>query len=1018
MTAYRWLFTAGIALAALPPTLQAQNTGAVTGQVVEQTTGTPLAGVQVHLTGTTRGQITNDQGRYLIPAVPPGAYEVRATLIGYSANAQRVTVAAGETATASFELRQSAIALDEVVVTGYGTSTRADVSTAVASVNAREIANTPVAGVDAALQGRAPGVQVVQNAGNPGVGITVRIRGHASISAGNQPLWVVDGVPILQENFSQVGVGGQDLTAVTGLNPDDIESLTVLKDAAASAIYGSRGSNGVIMVTTKRGGVSPGRVTFSTYAGTQDVRRKWDMLRGPEYIEYFVEAMRNDGYSDGFIEDELGAIDPGSVPDVDWQDAVFKSAAISDFNLGVSGGTERINYYLTGGYFNQRGVVLGSGYTRASGRMNVDFSASDRLLLRASLGISREEHERIVNDNTINGVVTNAIALQPNLPLRNADGSYTSPDDGLEYTNPLALAEFREIRARGLRALGSVEAGYTLSDALKLNGRVGMDVLGMRDFDWDSPRVIGTYAQSAAGVSTVANTTATRYLAEGFLTWSPQFGRSALTLVGGSSVEFNDEEVNELTGEGFANEQPQWPGNASTVTDYGARPTSHSLVSAFSRANLKLFDRYLLTGALRVDGSSRFGENNQYGVFPAVSAGWRLSDEPFAQGLARLADVKVRASIGLTGNQELGSDFASLARFARAPYAGIPGVAQSSLGNPDLRWEQTREINAGFDLSLLNGRLGVIGDWYTKETRDLLLNRPITSTSGQTSVFENIGNMENRGFELSINTVNIRRAGAGLSWTMDGNITWNRNEVTRLFRDEPFNTGIRSVNRVQVGEPLGAYFMARFEGVDAQTGDALYADLDEDGNVIGTTNDPGAEDRMIVGSPHPDYWGGLSSTLGWRGFDLRAFMQFAQGQEVYNAIAIFADDGGYYYDNKFRRVLRRWQQPGDVTDQPRASWDGSSGARVVSSRYVEDGSYIRLQEVTLGYRIPPRFTRFAGMGEARVYVSGRNLKTWTDYSGYSPDVNSNGSGTNISLGTDFYAYPIPRAIMIGITGSF
>ncbi|MGH7575972.1 MAG: carboxypeptidase-like regulatory domain-containing protein, partial [Longimicrobiales bacterium] len=451
MAGNRWLFAVAFVLVAAPTALVAQNTGTVRGQVVEQTTGRPISGAQVHLTGTTRGGLSNEQGRYLIQGVPAAEYEVRPTMIGYSATAQQVTVVAGDTAVINFELRQSAIALDEVVVTGYGTSTRADVSTAVANVSAREIANTPVAGVDAALQGKAPGVQVVQNAGNPGVGITVRIRGHASISASNQPLWVVDGMPILRENYSQVGVGGQDLTAVTGLNPDDIESITVLKDAAASAIYGSRGSSGVIMVTTKRGALTPNRITFSAYAGTQEVARKWDMLTGPEYIEYFIEGMRNDEYDDETILDELGTLDASSVSSIDWQDAVFKSAAVSDFNVGVSGSGDRISYYLTGGYFNQRGVVLGSGYTRSSGRLNVDFSATDRLLLRASIGLSREEHERIVNDNTINGVVTNAIALQPHLPLRKDDGTYTSPDDGLEYTHPLAISEFDQIRARGLR---------------------------------------------------------------------------------------------------------------------------------------------------------------------------------------------------------------------------------------------------------------------------------------------------------------------------------------------------------------------------------------------------------------------------------------------------------------------------------------------------------------------------------------------------------------------------------------
>ena len=1015
------MVVAGIALAfglggaLLTPTVAAaQETAAVTGVVLDSATRQPVSGVQVTVLGTQRGTLTDASGRYALRGLTAGTVTLRAQRIGYSAVDRQRTLVAGQTISEDFTLRPVAGTLSEVLVVGYGTSTRRDVSSAITSVAVDEIVNTPVAGVDAALQGRAPGVQVVQNAGNQGVGITVRIRGSASISARNQPLYVVDGVPVFNDDFTQIGMGGQDITAVTGLNPDEIESITVLKDAAAAAIYGSRASNGVIMITTKRGVVGVGRLTFSTYGGIQDVTRKVPVLTGPEYIEYFIEGMRNDGYSNTTILRELGTLDPTSVSNTDWQGAIFKDAMdapVSNFNIGVSGGAERLRYYLSGGFFDQRGVVLASGYTRASGRLNVDFNPTDRLSFRTSVGVSREEHLRIENDNTINGVVTNAIALQPYIALRNSDGSYTSPDDGLEYTNPLAIADFNDNRVRSLRALGSVEGTYNLTNALSLNARLGMDVVTLRELSWESPLVIGTYAQSANGVSWFGGQTANRYVMEGFLGWERGFGGNHVSLTGGSSVEYNHRELNTLIGEGFASAGVQFPGNAATITSYGARPTGNNLVSFFSRANFTFLDRYLLTGSFRVDGSSRFGANNRYGAFPAASIGWNVSDEPFAAGLSRYGALKLRASVGLTGNQEI-NDFEALSRFERANYVGEPGLAQASFGNPDLRWESTREVNLGFDLSMIGGRLELIGDWYVKNTSDLLLSRPITSTSGQTSVFENVGNMENRGFELGISTVNLQPVTeGGFGWNTNLNITWNRNRVTRLFNDEPFNSGIRSVNRVEVGQPIGAYHLLRFDGVDPQTGDAIYFDANGDGTV-------NADDRIIAGSAHPDYWGGFTNELRWGGFDLRAFLQFSQGFEVYNAMAIFADDGGYYYDNKFSRVLRRWQQPGDITDQPRASWDGSSGARVVSSRYIEDGSYVRLQEVTLGYRIPAQLGALANLRDARIYLSGRNVHTWTDYQGYAPDVNSQGSSVNVSLGTDFYAYPIPRTIMFGIAGSF
>lgn len=1008
----RWSLLLLSLAAAGPPAAAAQGgTASVTGRVVDSATAQPVSGVRVSIAGSTQGTVTDRDGRYLLSNLAAGTITLRAQRIGYTPVDRSVTLIDGGTAAQDFTLSAAATTLTEVVVTGYGTSTREDLSGAVASVKGEDLKNTPLAGVDAAIQGRAAGVQVIQNAGNPGAGITVRIRGSASISASNQPLYVVDGVPLIRDEFSQLDVGGQDITGVTGLNPDEIESVDILKDAASAAIYGSRASNGVVMITTRRGRASAAQVSFNMYYGSQTVPtgNRWHLLSGPEYVEYMNEAAANDGYGANYFGDPT---DP-NLPNTDWQSVMFRTAPVRNLNLSVTGGSDRVQYFVSGSQFNQEGVVFGSGYDRQAARVNVDVNASARLRLKTSLSLSRESHQRVENDDTIDGVVTNAIAGTPTVPVHNADGSFTSPADGLAYSNPLAIATYDQAESRGFRAFGNLEAAYQASSAVTLNGRVGMDVLNLRDLRWLSPLVAGTYSANVNGESVIGNTTANRYVVEGFVDLKPRTGPAWVTgLTGGASVEWNGNELDYLDGIGFSSDQFQYPGNAATVTVYDGGWTGHNLVSFFARANATWKDKYLFSGSLRADGSSRFGENNRYGVFPAVSLGWQLTREPFMSGLARHGELKLRASYGVTGNQDIADNFAPISRFSKANYGAIPGIGQRNFGNPDLRWEQTHEMNLGFDMLVLSERLTVTGDWYRKETQDLLLDRPISATSGQTTVLQNIGDMENKGFELQLGATILKpSAPRGLRWQADFNVAWNHNKVLKLYENQPIPVGGYDVGRIDVGHPLGAFYTLHFTGVDTATGDAIFEDVNNDGSIDDA-------DRVYVGSPHPKYWGGFTNTLTWGKFDVRAFLQFVQGQTIFNAISVFANDGGYYYDNKFSKVLRRWQQPGDVTDEPRASFDGTSGADLISSRYFEDGSYLRLQEVTLRYSLPASIGNKIAMKDVSLYVSGRNLYTWTKYSGYSPDVNSAGSSSNTELSTEFYAYPSARSFMVGLSGAF
>jgi TonB-linked SusC/RagA family outer membrane protein len=1008
---------ATLALALVPARAAAQQqAGTVRGTVSDSATGRPIAGVQITIVGSTRSALTNESGVYSVRGVPAGAVTVRAQRLGYAPRDRRVTVGADETVTADLVVPSVATTLSTIVSVGYGSSARAEVSSAIASIDSTSIARVPVASIDNAFQGKIAGVQVMQNAGEPGTGVSVRVRGPASLNAGNQPLYVVDGVPIIQGTVEQLtSTSGQRITPISGINPDDIATIDVLKDAAAAAIYGSRGSNGVVIITTKRGAAGDRmRFALSAYGGTQEVEKKIGLLNAQQYVQVMNESRTNEA------RPVLFAAGTDSV-NYDWQDAIFRGAPISDVQLSMSGGSERARMFLSGANFAQRGIVIGSAYQRQAARLNLDANATSRLFVSASVGLTREDNDRVPGDLNVDGVVTNAVAMQPMTPIYGSSFGFGGTRENLLYSNPVAVATFNSLEMNTLRALGNVEARYSIGSRMTISGRAGGDVYGLDELRWRSPKIDRAAGASVGGQGSSGHTAVSRYLLEGFTNIDLlSSSRQRLAFTGGSSVEYNRSELNFVTGQGFPTGFDTYIRNAASINDFDGSATSNNLVSFFTRANYTLLDRYLVSASLRADGSSRFGTENRYGVFPAVSLGWTLTDEAFAQRLGRLATLKLRGSYGTTGNQGIG-DFASRTLASgSAAYGGVAGLAGSQLGNPNLKWEQTQEVDLGLDLGLLDGRVSVIADWYDRNTSNLLVQRPVPATSGYTTVWDNVGEIRNRGVDLGLRTINVDAgSGRGLGWTTDFNVTWNRNLVTDLYR-QPGDTATPTItatvsSRVTsvaaVGQPLGTFFVYKFLRVDPQTGNAIYAKA---GGTETTT--PTSSDLMFAGNPQPNYYGGLTNTLTYRGFDLRGFLQFSQGGKVLNLMRLFMDDGGNSRDNKSTNVLRRWQKPGDVTDVPRMGVN--SGARLLSSRFIEDGSFVRLGELTLGYRLPARLTRLARTSDARLYVSGRNLATWSDYSGYNPDVNSSGAGSNVVMGVDYYAYPLARTVTLGLSAGW
>lgn len=973
----------------------------IKGTVTDSANQRPLEGALVSVVGTNKRAMTKANGEYELTDVAAGTLLVRVQMIGYAPAARRIALAAGDDATVDFALVLKPIELEEMVSIGYGTVARDNLSTAVSTVSAEEVNGQANASADAALAGRAPGVQVIQNAGNPGNAISVRVRGTASITANNQPLYVVDGVPVISEDLSQLGLGGQGIRAITGLSAEDIASIDVLKDAASASIYGSRGSNGVVLITTKRGQEGRGTVTFSSYYGSQSVLKKIDLLNGPQYLEYMREAAANDGYDpdDWF---------PATGANTDWQDEVFRTAPISGAEIAAAGGTDRIRYRVSGSWFDQKGVVITSAYRRLGGRANLDFQATPRLFITTGLALTGERNNRIEADDNLEGIVGNAIAHEPFFPVRQPDGRFTSIADGMAYVNTLDLAAHNTTKALTNTVLANIEARYDLGHGLQLTGRAGADIYGLTEEQYQSPLVPGSDGAKYGGVAKRGYSNGRRYVFDAFLNYDRSWGgRHQLSLTGGGSIERSRTDNSFIRGEILTDEKLHQVSNATNATQFSGTFAENALVSYLGRVNYTLDGKYLLGLAFRRDGASVFGPDNRYGFFPGGSAAWILSREGFLANSRTVSLLKLRASLGRTGNQGLGN-YPYQSTYCTANYGDEPGYYPCNLGNTALGWEKTTQTNLGFDLELWNGRAAFTADWYNKSTTDLLLSRPIPGSSGYTSFTDNIGAMRNRGLELVFTAVPLQPTRAdGLRLVSTLNLSFNRNQVTALYNDQPFSTGYYDMNRVAVGHPLGEFHAYKFLGVDPTTGDAIYKDTNNDGNIT-------TEDKTFVGNPWPDYTGGLTTTLSWKRFDLTGFFQFSKGNKVFNGMRVFSDEGGYNYDNKFSDVLDRWQQAGDKTDQPRASFDGTSGARLISSRMIEDGSYIRLQDLTLGYQLPEAVAASMRLSSARLYVRGQNVFTSTDYSGYNPEVNSNGSTASASLATDFYAYPVARTWSFGI----
>ncbi|WP_299824114.1 TonB-dependent receptor [uncultured Pontibacter sp.] len=1013
------------------------QTQTVSGRVTSAANGQALPGVTVIEKGTTNGVSTGVDGEFSLNVQPNATLVFR--FIGMTT--QEVPVSGRSSINIALAADQKL--LEEVVVVGYGTQERREVTGATSKVTSEDIQNIPVVGVDQALQGRAAGVQISQNSGTPGGGISVRVRGATSISASNQPLYVVDGVPLTTGDFSQLAFGGQTVNAVADLNPNDIESIDILKDASAAAIYGSRAANGVVIITTKRGADRKTQINFNAYRGTQKIWKDLDFLNADQYREIMLEAYVNTGYLspddtfDDFLDFYYGGLD-FTPTNTNWIDEISRSASIENYEISLSGGDAKTRYYLSGNYFDQEGVIIGSQYERYTTRLNLDHQANDRLSIGASIQLSHADNNRIISDNTVIGPWANALAASPIWPIYTEDGSYTRPN--YYYTNPIAEGTENDNETVNLRGIGNIFARYNVVPGFDVQLKGGYDALNVEERRYTPTNFPGSTAFAVGGRATNASSTITKRLLEATASYNKVINDvHNISAVIGTSSEKNLLKQSSVTGEGFAGEQFRFVSSAAVVNAGTNSEAEWALLSYFGRVNYNFNDRYLLGLNFRADGSSRFGENNRYGYFPSVSVGWRLIEEEFMSGLELLSELKLRASYGITGNQEIGN-FSYSGLYSGANYMDMPVTAFSQIANPDLKWEETKQFNVGLDIGFFNGRANIAVDYYNKETDDLLFSRPIPTQNGLGSYQSNIGSVENKGFEIALNTVNIDGNDDAFRWTTDFNISFNRNKVLELYNNQDIFYGFGGNSLVlREGEPIGTFYGFISDGVfstsaeipasravdrngngivDTQAGDINFRDISGPNGVPdGIITD---DDLTIIGNAQPKFVGGFTNDFRFKGFDLNIFLQFSYGNEIANPAHQYQMHLGNNFldDNMISDVMRRWRQEGDVTDVPRAVViDDNDNNRSNSSRFIYDGSYLRFKNVVLGYTLPSSLTERLKMRSLRVYAQAQNLITFTDYPGFDPEVNFAGT-SNTTLGVDFYTFPQSRTITFGVNVGF
>lgn len=1005
----------------------------VKGRITDEK-GQPLVGVNIVVKGTSSGTVSDADGKYELNSVSENQALVF-SFIGYIQ--QEVTVK--NQSAIDIQLVPNAEQLSEVVVVGYGTVQKKDLTGAIATIAGKDIEQGSINTPDKALQGKIAGVQVNTNSHAPGGGISVQVRGTASLSASGSPLYVIDGVPI-STGFqtgasSDAGSFGGNANPMNSIDPSDIESIQILKDASASAIYGSRAANGVVLITTRRGKAGQQRVDFEYAFGLQTIRKKLDFMNATQWATQVNERATLLGQSQVYTPDQVAGFGKGT----DWQSAIYNSAPRQNFKLSFSGGGPNVRYMLAENVTLQNGIIPGSNFKRYGTSINIDADISKKLRVGQSLLFTMTDENVVPTDTKgyegISNVVDAVYEAPPTIPARDELGQATNLRNfpmggGLE--NPLTMTERYRQLSNTMRILGNIYADYSIIPGLDLNIRFGADIR-----DWKFHQYFPIGSEAAAGANGKARQIGQRNLNftnANTLTYSRTFSDiHNVKVLAGFTYQKETNETMDASSFGFPSDIFEYYnlGLGSSPQAPGSNMNEWTLISYLGRLNYSLKDKYLFTASVRADGSSKFGVNNKYGVFPAVAFGWQLGEEKFIRDLGVFDQLKFRASYGKTGNEAIGV-YRSLSLLGtsfgtRSSYifggARFPIAFPSNIANPDLSWEKTGEFNVGLDAAVLNGRLSFTVDYYHKKTTDLLLDVPIPSQTGYGSVLKNTGAMLNKGWEFGINTVNTN---GKFNWTTNFNISFNKNEILSLGGAEYLYSGwvgganvnphAKNTVRLQPGHSVGEFYGSVYEGIwhskeeikevgtmpAAKPGDIRYKDVNGDG-IYDTE-----KDDVFLGSPLPKFSYGLTNDLSFGPLSLHVFVYGMQGNKVLNLAA-----QQYVLDGigVSAKRLDRWSPENPDGTIPAAS---ASHPQRVSSFLVEDGSFLRVQNVSLSYKIPG-FVPF--VKNARIGIGVDNLALITKYSGYDPEVNAFGS-SNTTKGMDRFGYPSSRTYRVEIKLGF
>ncbi|MFY0628468.1 MAG: TonB-dependent receptor [Reichenbachiella sp.] len=1013
----------------------------IKGQVKSNENGETLPGVTVSIKGKTEGTVTDLDGNYQL-SVPEGTTLVY-RFLGF--DTQEIKV--GNRAIINVELVVSVNSLDEVVVVAYGEVKKKDITGAVSIVKGEEMMKTASTSLDQALQGRAAGVQVSQVSGKPGGQTSIRIRGSSSISAGNEPLYVIDGMLISSNNadLDAGGTYGGSMNALATINPSDIESIQILKDASATALYGSRGANGVVLITTKRGSAGKMSINIDSYYGIQSVPETLELLNGTEFANY----MNDLSDEKGLPQDPTYIIPEDFGEGTNWQDAVFRDAPMQSHQITISGGDELTRFAIGGGYFKQDGIVLNSDFERATFRTSLDREVNKRMNIGANVNLSHIVTHGVLTGALspgtgvlLPGSITSALLFPPTQPVLdpNVVGGYTFEDErNRNLPNPVADAQESDNFTQNNRVIGSLFTDIEIIDGLVFKLNLGIDAFSVKD-----NRFVPNYLKRTEpnnGDAVIATVDGMTWLTEYTLNYKKEItdGHTLDALIGYTRQGYKSERLNAFSLD-FTDNRIGYHNLAAGLNPQppSSGETQWGMIGYLARVNYNINSKYLVTLNMRVDGSSRFGEDTKYGYFPSAAFAWNILDETFMSSIGFFDQLKLRTSWGVIGNSEIGS-YASLATVGpngegtfnnNEPYVGVGPLR---LPNPDLRWEQTSTLNFGFDIAVLETRLMITAEYYIQNTSDLLLYSPVPTTTGFSNYYNNVASLKNQGIELSVDGVILNKG--PLSWNATFNISSNKNEILELPDgvDIPV-PGVLLVpsgwSIMREGESLGTFFGYQSDGIfqsdqeaqnsplligqDAVAGERRYLDIngrDENGELTGEPDGViNSDDRTILGQAQPKFTWNLINNFEFKGIDFSFFIQASHGNSIVNAydfeLATLTGETNVYRD----AYLNRWTPENPSNEYRKLD---PSDRNIFSSAQVEDGSFIRLKNVSLGYSFPQDLLDKIKLSKLRIYASANNLYTFTDYSGYDPEVNAFGQNS-LLLGIDYGGYPLSRTFIAGV----